>query len=112
MCAFADGQTRRGKNWTDGGRGVCRVDDVFGTPEMLGIIPRAVTQLFCVAEERKDKVWVYTFETRSENGGQSPWCWACPRSRRTYVVVPSLRYSTKSEYRLLRAGTWNRMAPP
>jgi hypothetical protein len=22
MCAFADGQTRRGKNWTDGGRGV------------------------------------------------------------------------------------------
>ncbi|KAJ7173273.1 kinesin-domain-containing protein [Mycena filopes] len=53
VCIFAYGQTGSGKSWTmEGG----------GTEETQGMIPRAVAQLFRVAEELKDKGWTYTME--------------------------------------------------
>ncbi|KAJ6507742.1 P-loop containing nucleoside triphosphate hydrolase protein [Mycena vitilis] len=53
VCVFAYGQTGSGKSWTmEGG----------GTPETQGMIPRAVAQVFRVAEELKDKGWRYTME--------------------------------------------------
>ncbi|KAJ7327620.1 hypothetical protein DFH08DRAFT_940865 [Mycena albidolilacea] len=53
VCIFAYGQTGSGKSWTmEGG----------GTEETQGMIPRAVAQVFRVAEELKDKGWTYTME--------------------------------------------------
>ncbi|KAJ7643404.1 P-loop containing nucleoside triphosphate hydrolase protein [Mycena polygramma] len=53
VCIFAYGQTGSGKSWTmEGG----------GTEETQGMIPRAVAQVFRVAEELKDKGWTYSME--------------------------------------------------
>ncbi|KAJ6579097.1 kinesin-domain-containing protein [Mycena vulgaris] len=53
VCIFAYGQTGSGKSWTmEGG----------GTEETQGMIPRAVAQVFRVAEELKDKGWTYAME--------------------------------------------------
>ncbi|KAJ7483610.1 P-loop containing nucleoside triphosphate hydrolase protein [Mycena latifolia] len=53
VCIFAYGQTGSGKSWTmEGG----------GSEETQGMIPRAVAQVFRVAEELKDKGWTYTME--------------------------------------------------
>ncbi|KAJ6485899.1 kinesin-domain-containing protein [Mycena sanguinolenta] len=53
VCIFAYGQTGSGKSWTmEGG----------GTEETQGMIPRAMAQVFRVAEELKDKGWTYTME--------------------------------------------------
>ncbi|KAJ7022667.1 kinesin-domain-containing protein [Mycena alexandri] len=53
VCIFAYGQTGSGKSWTmEGG----------GTEETQGMIPRAVAQVFRVADELKDKGWTYTME--------------------------------------------------
>ncbi|KAJ7065571.1 P-loop containing nucleoside triphosphate hydrolase protein [Mycena amicta] len=53
VCIFAYGQTGSGKSWTmEGGN----------TEETQGMIPRAVAQVFRVAEELKEKGWEYTME--------------------------------------------------
>ncbi|KAK6977723.1 kinesin-like protein [Favolaschia claudopus] len=53
VCIFAYGQTGSGKSWTmEGG----------DTEETKGMIPRAVEQVFRVAEDLKDKGWTYTME--------------------------------------------------
>ncbi|KAJ7065566.1 kinesin-domain-containing protein [Mycena amicta] len=53
VCIFAYGQTGSGKSWTmEGG----------STEETQGMIPRAVAQVFRVAEELKEKGWEYTME--------------------------------------------------
>ncbi|KAF7309350.1 Kinesin-like protein [Mycena indigotica] len=53
VCIFAYGQTGSGKSWTmEGGN----------TEETEGMIPRAVAQVFRVADELKDKGWTYTME--------------------------------------------------
>ncbi|KAF9464929.1 P-loop containing nucleoside triphosphate hydrolase protein [Collybia nuda] len=53
VCIFAYGQTGSGKSFTmEGGP----------TEETAGMIPRAVEQVFRVAEEMKSKGWEYTME--------------------------------------------------
>ncbi|KAJ7230232.1 C-terminal kinesin [Mycena pura] len=53
VCIFAYGQTGSGKSWTmEGGN----------TEETQGMIPRAVAQVFRVADELKDKGWTYSVE--------------------------------------------------
>ncbi|KAJ3526267.1 hypothetical protein NMY22_g10232 [Coprinellus aureogranulatus] len=53
VCIFAYGQTGSGKSWTmEGGP----------TEDTAGMIPRAVEQVFRVAEEMKDKGWEYRIE--------------------------------------------------
>ncbi|KAJ7604986.1 P-loop containing nucleoside triphosphate hydrolase protein, partial [Roridomyces roridus] len=53
VCIFAYGQTGSGKSWTmEGG----------STEDTQGMIPRAVAQVFRVAEDLKDKGWSYTME--------------------------------------------------
>ncbi|KAF7296405.1 Kinesin-like protein [Mycena chlorophos] len=53
VCIFAYGQTGSGKSWTmEGG----------STEATQGMIPRAVAQVFRVAEDLKDKGWSYTME--------------------------------------------------
>ncbi|KAJ6606910.1 P-loop containing nucleoside triphosphate hydrolase protein [Mycena sp. CBHHK59/15] len=53
VCIFAYGQTGSGKSWTmEGG----------GAEETQGMIPRAVAQVFRVADELEDKGWTYTME--------------------------------------------------
>ncbi|KAF7317717.1 Kinesin-like protein [Mycena kentingensis (nom. inval.)] len=53
VCIFAYGQTGSGKSWTmEGGT----------TEETMGVIPRAVAQVFRVAEDLKEKGWTYTME--------------------------------------------------
>ncbi|KAH9967454.1 kinesin-domain-containing protein [Russula dissimulans] len=53
VCIFAYGQTGSGKSFTmEGG----------STTETVGMIPRAVDQVFQVAEELKSKGWEYTLE--------------------------------------------------
>ncbi|KAH6910489.1 kinesin-domain-containing protein [Coprinopsis sp. MPI-PUGE-AT-0042] len=53
VCIFAYGQTGSGKSFTmEGG----------STEATAGMIPRAVEQVFRVAEEMKNKGWVYTIE--------------------------------------------------
>jgi kinesin family protein C1 len=53
VCIFAYGQTGSGKSFTmEGGR----------TESSLGMIPRAVEQLFRVADELKTKGWEYKME--------------------------------------------------
>ncbi|KAH9975749.1 P-loop containing nucleoside triphosphate hydrolase protein [Lactifluus volemus] len=53
VCIFAYGQTGSGKSFTmEGG----------STTEAMGMIPRAVEQVFQVAEELKSKGWEYSLE--------------------------------------------------
>ncbi|KAJ3529478.1 hypothetical protein NMY22_g8984 [Coprinellus aureogranulatus] len=53
VCIFAYGQTGSGKSWTmEGGP----------TEDTAGMIPRAVEQVFRVAEEMKSKGWEYRIE--------------------------------------------------
>ncbi|KAJ3499967.1 hypothetical protein NMY22_g19425 [Coprinellus aureogranulatus] len=53
VCIFAYGQTGSGKSWTmEGGP----------TEDTAGMIPRAVEQVFRVAEEMKGKGWEYRIE--------------------------------------------------
>ncbi|CAK5273470.1 unnamed protein product [Mycena citricolor] len=53
VCIFAYGQTGSGKSWTmEGG----------GNDEDRGMIPRAVAQVFRVADDLKDKGWTYSME--------------------------------------------------
>lgn len=53
VCIFAYGQTGSGKSFTmEGGP----------TEETAGMIPRAVEQVFRVAEEMKSKGWEYKIE--------------------------------------------------
>lgn len=53
VCIFAYGQTGSGKSFTmEGGL----------SPETVGMIPRAVDQVFQVTEELKSKGWEYTLE--------------------------------------------------
>ncbi|KAI8616798.1 P-loop containing nucleoside triphosphate hydrolase protein [Chytriomyces sp. MP71] len=53
VCIFAYGQTGSGKTFTmEGGK----------TPEQMGVIPRAVSQIFAASALLAQKGWSYTFE--------------------------------------------------
>ncbi|KAG8448545.1 hypothetical protein GDO86_015584 [Hymenochirus boettgeri] len=54
VCIFAYGQTGSGKTYTMEGP-----EDV--TPDTMGMIPRAIRQIFTSAEELREKGWQYTF---------------------------------------------------
>jgi len=57
VCIFAYGQTGSGKTYTMEGPSNC-----YEKPEELGMIPRAVFQIFQEVETLKEKGWVYTME--------------------------------------------------
>jgi len=54
VCIFAYGQTGSGKTFT--------MEGSQGSGETLGMIPRAVTQVFNSAAQLKSKGWTYTFQ--------------------------------------------------
>jgi kinesin family member C1 len=72
VCIFAYGQTGSGKSFTmEGGLVSASLkfllsktadNSVIKTKETVGMIPRAVDQVFQVAEELKGKGWEYTME--------------------------------------------------
>ncbi|KAJ3125213.1 kinesin-like nuclear fusion protein [Nowakowskiella sp. JEL0407] len=57
VCIFAYGQTGSGKTHTM--EGPTQPD-----PEQMGMIPRAVEQIFVTSESLKEKGWVYTMEAQ------------------------------------------------
>ncbi|KAG4097061.1 kinesin-domain-containing protein [Neocallimastix lanati (nom. inval.)] len=54
VCIFAYGQTGSGKTYT--------MEGISDDPEKIGMIPRAVKQIFVAAEELKEKGWKYEME--------------------------------------------------
>ncbi|ORY86579.1 kinesin-domain-containing protein [Neocallimastix californiae] len=54
VCIFAYGQTGSGKTYT--------MEGIPDDPEKIGMIPRAVEQIFIAAEELKEKGWKYEME--------------------------------------------------
>ncbi|KAI8908273.1 P-loop containing nucleoside triphosphate hydrolase protein [Powellomyces hirtus] len=59
VCIFAYGQTGSGKTFTMEGP-----DNVLEHPEDMGMIPRAVHQIFESAQALKDKGWEYEMEAQ------------------------------------------------
>ncbi|KAI8870045.1 kinesin-domain-containing protein [Ramicandelaber brevisporus] len=59
VCIFAYGQTSAGKTWTMEGAGGACTDE-----SKMGMIPRAVRQIFETSEKLKSKGWVYTMEAQ------------------------------------------------
>ncbi|KAL1920084.1 uncharacterized protein VTP21DRAFT_1230 [Calcarisporiella thermophila] len=55
VCIFAYGQTGSGKTYTMEGPQVI-------SPDTVGVIPRAVYQIFSTAEKLREKGWLYTME--------------------------------------------------
>jgi len=54
VCIFAYGQTGSGKTYT--------MEGIPDDPEKIGMIPRAVEQIFIAAKELKEKGWKYEME--------------------------------------------------
>lgn len=54
VCIFAYGQTGSGKTYTMVGRP--------GLPELKGLIPRSLEQIFLVSQSLKDQGWKYTMQ--------------------------------------------------
>jgi len=54
VCIFAYGQTGSGKTYT--------MEGIPDDPEKIGMIPRAVKQIFLASEELKEKGWKYEME--------------------------------------------------
>ncbi|TPX32890.1 hypothetical protein SmJEL517_g04096 [Synchytrium microbalum] len=59
VCIFAYGQTGSGKTFTMEGPDNCLEDE-----KSMGMIPRAVLQIFECAEKLKEKGWTYTMEAQ------------------------------------------------